>query len=568
MLDLRIDNARIVDVYRHRVFAGWVGIQDGRFRYVEPAGDGATVAAREERDADGAYLIPGLIDAHMHIESSLVTPRRFAEAALPFGTTTVLADPHEVANVAGADGVSWMIAASQGLALRILHAIPSCVPATDATIEWTNQVFDAAVIAELAEQPGVIALGEVMDYRSVADGSGRLPAMVAAARARGLRLEGHIPTLAGSELSDYLYHGITSDHTLTTPQKLGEQIGKGVHVMLQYKSLEPETIDAVNALPERSRVILVTDDVEPSLLTRGHLSTILDRAVDAGLDPLEAIACATVRPATYLGLHHAGGIAPGNDADFLLARALPAGEAQPFCPAEVFVAGRSVARDGRYTGPAAPPLPAPPAFPAVPDGWQREHFLFGTRSGRHTARCVTLAGDRTSLTHLTEVPLAIQAGRALLQPGDALNLVSVTARDRSAHSLAVARNLGLERGAFASCFAHDSHNVLVVGRDPDRMLAAVRALQRQQGGVVLVQDDQTVVAVPLPVVSLLSDQAVPHVADQLATLETALRTCGMTHSRPFLILSLLSLTVSPYAKFSDKGVVDTEARKVLAPLVE
>lgn len=602
MLDLIIENANIVDVYRHRVFNGWVGIQEGRFQFVEegatpkagtlsgesvigeapgrspepglpvapglpPAAGSRAPEARERRDAGGAYLIPGFIDAHMHIESSLITPRRFSEAVLPFGTTAVLADPHEVANVAGIEGVRWMIAASEGTTLRIFQAIPSCVPATDATIEWTRETFDAAAIKDLLGEPTVIALGEVMDYRSMLGGESRLPALVASARSRGLRLEGHIPTLSETELSTYLAHGMTSDHTLTHSKKLKEQLSKGVHVMLQYKSLSTETVSEVMELPERSRILLVTDDIEPSLLRRGHLSMILDRAVDAGMPPVEAIASATIRPATYLGLNHLGGIAPGNEADFMLSSRLPTGEAAPFSPEAVFVGGKEVASKGAYTGAQAPPLPTPPEFPPVPADWDRTNFLFGDLNGEQRARVVAIDNTRNTLTRLEERTLLFEKGMPLLQEGDRLDLVSVTARDRSSSSVGLVRCLDLERGAFASSFAHDSHNIVVVGRDPEEMAIAAKELKGQEGGMILVHNSAPLVRLPLPVLSLLSDEPFQEVAEQVERLEEALRRFGMKHNRPFLILSLLALSVSPYYKFTDRGIVDTEARRILHPIL-
>ena len=311
--DALLTNARIADVFRYRLFEGWIGIRDGRFVAVE-AGDAPTgIRAAETLDIAGRIVVPGLIDSHLHIESSLLTPRRFAEAVLPFGTTTILSDPHEVGNVAGEAGVKWMIDASQNLPLRIYHSIPSCVPATSPELEWTREVFDAAAIRRLARQPSVIALGEVMDYRGLLGPNERLQAIVAAARENNLIIEGHIPTLAGLELSQYLAHGISSDHTLTFAAKIQEQISKGLAVMLQTKSVTPENMAAVADLPDRSHIILVTDDIEPSLLTdgQGHLSRIVALAIECGMPPLEAIAAASIRPARYLGLRDHGAIAPG-----------------------------------------------------------------------------------------------------------------------------------------------------------------------------------------------------------------------------------------------------------------
>ena len=358
-LDLLIHNARIADVFRLREFAGWIGIRDGRFVYVEEGAPPSGTVTRESLDLGGRLIVPGLIDSHMHIESSLATPRRFSQAVVPHGTTAVLADSHEVANVAGEEGVRWMIRASQGLPLRIFTAIPSCVPATSPEIEWTAAVFDAGTVRRLAGEPTVIALGEVMDYGQVLADGERLRGMVQAAHEAGLLVEGHVPALRSTDLSHYLAWRITSDHTTMTPAKIREQISKGVAVMLTARSCTPENIAAVNALPDRSHILLVTDDVEPSLLTKGHLSLIVQMAVGAGLPPIEAIASATIRPARYLGLRDLGGIAPGFRADFSVMEALAA-----FPPSQVFLGGERVAMDGACVACDLPETPGPPGSAA------------------------------------------------------------------------------------------------------------------------------------------------------------------------------------------------------------
>ena len=378
--DALLSNARIADVFRYRLFKGWIGIRDGRFVAVEAGDAPGGIRAAESRDLAGRIVLPGLIDSHLHIESSLLTPRRFAEAVLPFGTTSILSDPHEVGNVAGEAGVKWMIAASQNLPLRIYHSIPSCVPATAPELEWTHEVFDAAAIRRLARQPSVIALGEVMDYRGLLGPNERLQAIVAAARENKLIIEGHIPTLSGLELSQYLAHGISSDHTLTFAAKIQEQISKGLAVMLQTKSVTPENMAAVADLPDRSHIILVTDDIEPPLLTdgKGHLSRIVALAIECGMPPLEAIAAASIRPARYLGLRDHGAIAPGFLADFLVMDDIAA-----FPPAQVYVGGQAVAEAGAMAAPITRENPEQPDYPGIPGNFAADDFkLDGQWPGR------------------------------------------------------------------------------------------------------------------------------------------------------------------------------------------
>ncbi|CAG0945054.1 partial adenine deaminase, partial [Anaerolineae bacterium] len=574
-LDLLLHNARIADVFRLRVFEGWVGIRAGRFVYVEEGAPPTNITVKESRNLGGRVIVPGLIDSHMHIESSHVTPRGFAQAVLPHGTTTILADAHEVANVAGEDGVRWMIRASENLPLQIFHAIPSCVPATSPEFEWTRAVFDANVVARLAREPAVIALGEVMDYGQVLADGARLSAMVNAAHDAHLLVEGHIPTLRGTDLSQYLAWRITSDHTLTTPEKIREQISKGLAVMLQTKSCTRENMAAVNDLADRSRILLVTDDIEPTMLMKGHLSLIVALAIDAGMSPIEALASATIRPARYLGLRDLGGIAPGFCADFAVMDELAA-----YPPREVFVGGERVAADGKFSARDLPMTPPAPANVMLPGPFAVGDFEFvslrgapfATKQSPHSdlgiasqkplamtgtvpANAVVIKNATTSLTDLERVPVRVENGYPRLD--DALALVAVVARDGSSKSIGVVKDFGLRVGAVASSFAHDSHNLLVVGREADDMASAANAVREIGGGVVVALDGKRIATFHLSVLGLLSDTPLDEIVQEFDALESALRDLGVRHARPFLMLSLLALSVSPNFKFTDKGVMDT-----------
>lgn len=562
-LDLLLYNTRVADVFRLRFFEGWVGVRDGRFLHVEEGAPPADLQAREQRNLHERILAPGLVDSHMHIESSLITPRRFAQAVLPHGTTTILSDPHEVANVAGEAGVRWMMRAAEGLPLRVYHAIPSCVPATSPDLEWTAQAFDAQVVRRLAGEPSVIALGELMDYRGVLREDDRKRAMALAARQAGLLVEGHVPTLQGIELSEYLALGVSSDHTLTHPHKIAEQVSKGLAVMLQTKSLTAENMAAVAALPDRSRILLVTDDIEPSLLMRGHLSLMIQWAVEAGMPLLEALASATIRPARYLNLRDLGAIAPGYRADFLVLDELTA-----FPPCEVFVDGRVVAAGGALLIHELPALPTPPAACAVPGPFEAQDFRLvanGNGSTRVVANAVVIENDVNSLTGLERIPVRVEDGYVRFSANDSLALAAVFARDRSSQTIGIVKNLGLREGAFASSLAHDSHNLLVIGRAAQDMVTAANAVHSLGGGVVVARGGQVLASLALPILGLLSDRPLAAVASDFAAIEQALWELGVSHQRPFLLLSVMSLSVSPCFKFTDKGVVDTEQRCLLPP---
>ena len=564
MLELVIHNVRIADVITQQLYWGWLSIQDGRFIHVEQGDLPEGLQAKTFLDADGYVLQPGLLDVHMHIESSLVTPRRFAEAALPWGTTTILQDPHEVANVLGAAGIRWMIEASQKLPLRIYSAISSCVPATSSAIETPNASLTPADVLELSREPDVIALGEMMDYQAVVEGDAERLAILAAGKRAALSLEGHVPSLSGQALSQYIAAGIRSDHTLMTPNKVLEELRKGLYVMLQEKSLTADVIDTVSSLSDRSRIILITDDVMPNRLRSGHMSRIVDLAVSQGWSPLDALASASLRPAMYLGLNDTGAIAPGYKADFLLCQ-----ELNQFAPEQVYVAGHLVAEKGKALDiqtltPENPILVTRFAQTDIPGS-----FFEIVKDGVVKARVIEV-NQINSFTTLAEEEVGFKNG---IPEDKNLCLAVVIARGTLQHPLpkkgavCLIRGFGLKSGAYATTFAHDSHNVFILGRSPEAMRQAAKEILNIGGGMTLLEDAGDALTLPLPLAGLLSDEPVGLVGETLEAIEAKLKALGVGVKNPILMLTLLPLSVSPAYKVTDKGIVDVEARQILAPVV-
>ena len=554
-LDLLLTNACVLDVPRGRTFTGWIGIRHGRFQYVEEGVAPDALDALETRNLQGARVAPGLIDAHMHIESSLLTPRRFAEAVLPHGTTTVMTDPHELANVLGVPGVTYTLSASEHLPLRVYVAVPSCVPATTSALETALGQIGADDVRTLAAHPRVLALGEVMDYQGLAAGVTQLPALIEAAQEAGLLIEGHTPSLGGMVLSDYTAHGILSDHTLSTPEKLLEQLTKGYTVMLQEKSLNAEVVGAVLDLPDRSRVLLVTDDVMPNRLQAGHLNRLVNLAVALGWPLVDAVAAASLRPAMYLGLRHIGVIAPGRAADFSV---LAPGDA--FHADETYISGRLVARQGRCAA-ELPAFPAPDGGALTRPAVTARELQFPVPDGTHVTNVLT-CNMRNTFTVLTPERTAFHDGWP--EDGNLNSIAVFTRQGAGPPGLGLLRGFQLMRGAFASTLAHDSHNLLVVGRSREDMLLAAQTLQRAGGGMAYVHGTE-VIHLPLEVAALISDAPLSDVATAFDAIEAALRRGGVTHLNPILFLTILPLTVSPQVKVSDQGLIDVE-RRALLPL--
>jgi adenine deaminase len=564
-----LTNVQIVDVFRLRVFSGWVAIQNGRFRYVEEGGPPAELESLVSQDLGGAYIIPGLIDTHMHIESSLVLPHTFAEAVLPQGTTAVLADAHEIANVSGEQGIRWFMNIAVGLPLNVFFAVPSVVPTISAPVETPNAELSIEAIKRLCADPRVLSIGEVHDYRGVAKGEARLVKLGDVSLQTGLKIEGHIPDLTGTDLSRYVSLGATSDHTLTRPDKIMEEMSKGLYVMLQRKSVTKDNIEAIMALPDRSRVLFVTDDVAPSEIRHGHLLSIVKGAIDLGLPWLEAIASATIRPATYLGLHRMGAIAPGRQADFWVADHLEA-----LVPRQVYVAGRCVADNGEIlkdavSKPKLDPLPA--NTPPIPGPFTQSDFCIISASPdveRAKIRAIDLLNDENTLAGLAEIELEIAAGYPIIASDEDLSLIGVVSRvNPSSRAVALLKGFGLRSGACASSFAHDAHNLLVIGCDPLSIVTAANEVHRLNGGLVFATGREIEASLPLPIMGLLSNADLRTVVRRADSIETALRIHGVHHQRPLLTLTFMALSSSPYFKMSDRGIVDVERRELLSPVV-
>ncbi len=343
--DLLISNVRIVNVFTGEVLPEHIGIAGGLFSRIFSLEAPLPQAGRHV-DGRGRFAVPGLIDCHLHVESTMFLPPAFAEAVVPLGVLTVTPDPHEIVNVMGLDGMRLLIDLSRGLPLDVFFQVPSCVPATN--LETAGGVIGPAEVSTALSWNGVIALGEVMDYPAVIAGDPRMLGIVGAALAAGAIIEGHGPNLTGADLAAFVASGITSDHTQVTRDLALERLPSGVTLLLQEKSLAPETLAEVEIAAQTLNLCLVTDDVMPDdLLARGHLDLVLREAIRMGLDPVEGIRAVTLAPARRMRLYDRGGIAPG-----LVAHLVMASDLDDFHAEMVFSRGVLVAQDGWSRGPS------------------------------------------------------------------------------------------------------------------------------------------------------------------------------------------------------------------------
>lgn len=514
--------------------------------------------AREVTDAGGAYLLPGLIDGHVHIESSMLCPARFAELVLPRGTTTVIADPHEIANVRGVDGIRYMLEASRSLPLDVRIMLPSCVPALP--FEDAGAVLRAADLAELLDDEKVAGLGEMMNVPGVLSGDADVLEKIRAARRRGRQVDGHSPGLKGEGLDVYSAAGVGTDHECTSVEELRDRIRRGMYVLLREGSASRDLLRLLPGVtPENSRrCLFCTDDRQPAdILERGHMDSHLRIAVAAGLDAMSAVRMATLNAAECYGLRDRGAIAPGLRADLVLVNDL-----RHFQPLRVWTGGRLAAENGMMkTAPVSldpgelrhsvnlAPLPEQP-------------FELRLPSGR--ARVISLL-PHSLVTESREMDVHVSAdGLFEFSRNPGMLKIAVLERHHASGRIGVGLldgSYGLSGGAIATSVAHDSHNIVVAGDDDADMKLAVEELARIGGGVVMTSRGKVLDCLPLPVGGLMSEKTAVEVADALRRLLRLAREHYHISEKAdaFMTLSFLALPVIPRLKITARGLFDADA---------
>ncbi len=562
--DLVIRGGRLVNVHTREVLDGVdVAVAHGRVAMFGDAGH--TVGPDTEViDADGAYLVPGLIDTHLHVESVMVTVTRFAEAVLPHGTTTAFIDNHEMANVFGLEGIRWMLEEGRDLPLKVFLAVPSCVPALPG-FEDGGAVFGPGEIASALAWPGVAGLGEMMNMPGVLDGDERIHAEIAETLAAGRPVTGHW-SLTGQRdhrLQAYVAAGVDSDHETTTREDCLAKLRAGMWVQFREGSTFQDVAALVPVLTEDGvdsrHCLLVTDDVHPeTIVSEGHLDRAVRRAVEAGLDPLVAIQMATIAPAEYFGMRHElGSIAPGRLADILFVENLA-----ELRPHRVLADGRGVGELPRFAYPQE-------AFESIrlPELGVAD-LRVAAEGERVQVRAIGIASGRVTTEHLVvEVPVVGGEVRSSVEL-DVLKLASIERHGGSGSvGLGFVRGLGLDRGAVASSIAHDNHNVLVAGVTDEEMLFAVERLAAVGGGMVAVAGREVLGLVELPIAGLMSDRSVVEVAAACHELGEGYRALGCEIEWPYMIFSFLSLGVIPALRLTNRGLVDGIAFELVSPVV-
>jgi adenine deaminase len=555
-VDLLLRNARLVNVFLGMVVETNIAVSAG---YVVGFG---TYDALTTVDLQGRYAAPGFIDAHVHIESALVAPAEFARAVVARGTTAVVADPHEIANVLGTAGIDYMLAASDGLPVRFYFTLPSCVPATE--MESSGARLTADMLQPYMGNTRIVGLAEMMNFPGVIHADGEVLDKIAAMRAAAKPVDGHAPGLTGRGLSAYLAAGIASDHECTSAREALEKLAAGMHIMVREGTGARNLDDLLPAIAPRHarRMMWCSDDRHAhDLLGEGHIDAMVRRAVRAGLDPMTAIQMATLNPADYFRLDEIGALAPGRRADLVVLDDLN----DPVVR-QVYCAGRLTAAEGRLVDSVAAALP-PAAAVALNVPLTHIDFAVPVR-GRRVRVIETVPGQIVTRNAVDDA--CILAGRAVADPPRDLLKVAVVERHHGTGRTGIGfiRGFGLTHGALAATVAHDSHNIIVVGAGDADMHAAVAALTEMGGGLVAVEGGQVTARLALPIAGLMSDRSMEWVCAGLEDLLAAARRMGSTLPDPFMTLSFMALPVIPALKITDKGLVDVEGFKIVSLFVD
>ncbi len=556
--DLLFMNGRLINVFSSEVCESNLAVKDGLIAAIGAEyKEGETVI-----DLKGQYLAPGLIDAHLHVESTLLLPPELARVLVPRGTTCVVSDPHEIANVLGFSGVEMMLSAAEGLACDYFYTVPSCVPAT--AMETSGAEVNAEQVARLLEHPRMVGLGEVMNYPGVLDGDPEMLSKIAAAHKAGKVADGHAPALRGADLQAYLSTGITTDHETITSDEAGEKLQSGMKIIIRHgsasSSLE-ELLPLVNDKTINSFMFGSDDREAGELLTKGHLDDLLKTAVALGGDPVQMLKIATINAARHYRLYRRGALAPGYRADLVIFEDL-----RSFKVNRVVKNGLEVVRDGLLSVPIPHFKPPRSALKSINIGRKLSGNDFSLRlPGGRAVVIGVIPGQLTTEKLLLEVPRD-DDGLVKADPANGINKIAVAERHKASGRLAVGlvQGIGLKQGAVASSVAHDSHNILVAGVEETAMAAAVNELAEVGGGFIVVNRNGRVMAcLPLPVAGLMSPEPAEFVSAGMEKLLAAVKTIGSTLTQPFLTLSFLALPVIPSLKITDRGLFDVDNFKFL-----
>lgn len=539
--DLLLEGGELVNVFSGEIHRADISIYGGFVAGFDCS------SAKRVISVEGHLIAPGFIDAHVHIESSMVMPSEYARAVVPRGTLTVIADPHEIANVMGADGISYLLRCAEGIPMRFLVTAPSCVPATP--LETSGAALGVSEIAALLDDPRVVGLGEMMNYPGVIHRDGSVLAKLEVAASKNKTICGHAPGLGGRDLHAYAAALIEDDHECTGADEAMEQLRSGICIMIREGSAARNLDELVRIIRVHNtpNIMLCTDDLDPRDIMQRHIDHMVRRIIEAGTDPVAAIQMATINPARHFGLRRTGAVAPGYRADIVVMD-------HDFNVRRVIFEGEEVARDGKLTARLESRRVPLQSSMNVRIPITLESFKIPA-SGR-AARVIGVVPNQI-LTKTFAARPEVRSGEVVSDTVNDILKVAVVERHKATGNvgLGLVSGFGLKRGAIASSVSHDSHNIIVIGANDESMIRAVESLISMGGGWVAV-DRTTIASLPLPIAGLLSERRVEDVVEEAEKVISAAHSLGSDLEDPFMTLSFLALPVIPELRITDRGLVD------------
>ncbi len=543
--ELVIKNATIVNVLSEEIHKADIAIEDGII-----VGIGDNYSGIKEININGAYVTPSFIDGHVHLESAMVLPKEFAKTVLPAGTTTAIIDPHEISNVFGLHGISFMHEAVKNLPMDVYTMLPSCVPATP--FETSGFDLNSYDLSLLIDKPWVLGIAEMMNFPGVLNLDKNVMAKLELAKQRDKRIDGHAPFLSNKDLCAYIASGVKSDHECTTPKEAIEKLRLGMYLMIREGTAAKDLNALIPVLKECNtrKCLFVTDDRHPSDL-KEHINGMVRRAVEAGVNPIKAIQCASLNTAEYFGLKNLGAIAPGYKADLLI---LP--DLKSFKPDFVLKNGKVIVENGKLVS-EMEEFETPSMRGSVNVKWiEEDDFRIEAKSD--TVKAIEVIPHQL-VTKSTISKIKVENGNAVSNVDTDTLKICVIERHRATGNIGkgFVKGFNLKSGAIASTVAHDSHNMIIVGTNDYDMYVAAVELVKSQGGKVVVNNGQVISKLPLPIAGLMSDKDFNFVLEKCAELNDASHSIGCTLEDPFMTMAFMSLPVIPELKITDKGIFDT-----------
>ncbi len=521
----------LVDIHRREIYPASIVLNDGKIEQIIRCNHG------EQR-----FILPGLIDSHIHIESSMLNPASFAMAAVSRGTTAVVSDPHEIANVLGIRGVEYMIHDASKVPLKFYFGAPSCVPAT--SFESSGAVIDSDGVLDLLARPSVRYLSEMMNFPGVIYGDKEVLRKIDYARKAGKPVDGHAPGLTGDELKKYVSAGISTDHECTTIEEAREKISLGMKILIREGSAA-RNLDALKELfrTDPGKIMLCSDDLHPEMLIRGHIDRLAALLISEGYDVFDVIRSCTINPVIHYGLD-AGLLRPGDPADFILVDDLHSMKVR-----QTWIDGTKIYDEGR-----------------VLFGYRSSGAVNNFKSSKIKIEDIRIRSEASKLRVIEAFDGDLTTGEIIypvkkgeeLSPDLESDILKIVVKDRYRDmkpAAAFIKGFGLKSGAFASSVAHDSHNIICIGTNDNDIVAAINALVEVKGGLA-VSKNKKIEIMPLPVAGIMSDQPAEKVAGEYEKLSRLVRSWGCNMSAPFMTLSFMALLVIPELKISDRGLFD------------